>query len=419
MTSPTSNNQAWSADIVVIGGGAAGYFAAIHAAEAAPRAKVMIVEKGKDVLTKVRISGGGRCNVTHACFEPNQLVKSYPRGNKELRGPFHNWQPTNTIEWFQEHGVELKTEEDGRMFPTTDSSETIIDCLATAARKAGVQVNTNTGIKSLEKTEQGFALTTQAGPVLHCRRLLVATGGMKPGGLTKSLETLGHTITALAPSLFTFHIKDPRISELPGLATQVTATIPKAKLQTEGPALITHWGLSGPAILRLSAWGARWIQERGYRFEVFINWTGEHSRDKVLSQFKNRKETEGKKQIANRALYKIPRRLWASLLKAAEISDSLTWAQASGQHLKNLAGQLTECRFQVTGKTMNKEEFVTCGGINLKEVHFKTMESRKVSGLHFAGEVLDIDGITGGFNFQAAWTTGRAAGLAMGEGVSE
>ncbi|MDA7916580.1 aminoacetone oxidase family FAD-binding enzyme, partial [Verrucomicrobia bacterium] len=334
-----------------------------------------------------------------------------------LRGPFHQWQPTNTIEWFESRGVKLKTEEDGRMFPTTDSSETIIDCLTSAADKAGIKVHKSTGVKWVKKTDSGFEITTQANTVLHCRKLLIATGGMRTGPLMTAIQDMGHTITALAPSLFTFHIKDTRIKELPGLATNIIATIPEAKLTTEGPALITHWGLSGPAILRLSSLGARWIQERDYRFSIMINWTGQHSLNDLMDDFKKRKVSEGKQQLSKQPLFKIPRRLWASLLNAANIPESLAWAHASNQHIKDLVNQLAEGRFNVTGKTMNKEEFVTCGGVSLKEINFKNSESKAVPGLHFAGEVLDIDGITGGFNFQAAWTTGRAAGIAMADGL--
>jgi len=404
-------------DIAIIGAGAAGYFAAIHAAEAAPDARVVILEKGREVLSKVRISGGGRCNVTHACFEPSELIKRYPRGAKELRGPFHQWQPSNTIEWFESRGVKLKTEEDGRMFPTTDSSESIIDCLTREADRHRVQVVRQVQVNEITKKDEGFELTLQDGNRIRAGRLLIATGGMKPGKLLDSIQALGHTITPLAPSLFTFHIKDPVVQDLQGLATEILASIPDAKLEATGPALITHWGLSGPAILRLSAWGARWIQERGYRFDVVINWTGGVSLQDVMSDFKRRKQEEGKRQIHNRPLFNLPRRLWERLLDVAGIADTLTWAQASGEHLKSLATRLAECRLEVNGKTMNKEEFVTCGGISLKEVHFKTMESRIVPRLHFAGEVLDIDGITGGFNFQAAWTTGRTAGLAMADGL--
>ena len=403
-------------DVIVIGGGAAGFFAAIHCAEANPNLKVRILEKGRRVLTKVLISGGGRCNVTHSCFVPRELVQRYPRGSRELLGPFHSWQPQDTIDWFESRGVAIKTEDDGRMFPTTDRSETIADCLVEAARSAGVYVETETGVAAIKHDDDAFVLVLTDDRKLISARVMLATGGLKPDAIHDSLLSLGHTIQPLAPSLFTFHVADPRINDLPGLSVEnVSARIPETKLSESGPALITHWGLSGPAILKLSAWGARELAERHYRFPLQINWISQDT-EHVVADFKRQKQTAGRKHIANTPRFDLPRRLWERLVNAAEIPTHQTWGQIDNRGMTRLAEQITAGKFDVTGKSMNKEEFVTCGGVTLKEVNFKTMESRIVPGLHFGGEILDIDAVTGGFNFQAAWTTGRLAGLAMAEG---
>lgn len=411
-----------------MGGGAAGMFAAITCAEANPQARVVVLEKGTSLLAKVRVSGGGRCNVTHACFEPKELVKQYPRGGRELLGPFHSFQPRDTVAWFQARGVELKTEDDGRMFPVTDSSQTIVDCLLDSARRAGVEVRMGVGLAKCGEqpaplaagahgmtrpTKTGFKLTLTDGSSLTCSRLLIAAGGLKPGPIVDIIQGFGHTISPLAPSLFTFHIKDSRLEGLPGVSVPAAeASIPGAEFVQRGPALITHWGLSGPAILKLSAWAARWAQEKNYQFTVRINWVG-LSADAVRARLDEARRANASKLIRNVAINELSGRLWERLVAAAGITDRTQWSQLRREHAQALANQLTACDLPVTGKSMFKEEFVTCGGVALRELNFKTMESRLVSGLHFAGEVLDIDGVTGGFNFQAAWTGGRLAGLAM------
>lgn len=406
---------------MVVGGGAAGIFAAITTAETNPHRRVIVLEKGTSLLAKVRISGGGRCNVTHACFDPKQLVKNYPRGSRELLGPFHRWQPRDTVAWFESRGVPLKTEDDGRMFPVTDSSQTIIDCLMNAARQAGVEIQTGVGVERAvaitagNQTGPAFELLLSNSQRLRCSRLLIATGGLKPGPTLELLKSFGHEITPLAPSLFTLHVKDARIEGLPGLSVPLAeASIPGTKFVHRGPLLITHWGLSGPAILKLSAWAARWAQEQNYQFTVAINWTGQ-SVDKVDHAMQQARQGNTIRQVRNTPLLDLPSRLWVQLTEAAGIHGLTSWSQLRREQAIALLQQLTACELPVTGKSMFKEEFVTCGGVSLKEIHFKTMESRRVQGLHFAGEVLDLDGVTGGFNFQAAWTTGRLAGLAMAE----
>jgi len=404
--------------VVVIGGGAAGFFAAITCAEALAQSgggQVIIHEATSQTLAKVRISGGGRCNVTNACFEPRELSKRYPRGSRELIGPLAKWGPRETVAWFAERGVALKAEEDGRMFPVTDNSETIVECLRSAAEKAGVQVNTARRIVSAEhRPEGGFLLGLYGGGQLRCDRLLIATGGNADSGGMAMARSLGHTIETPVPSLFTFKIEDPRLAALSGLASpkagvQVTGT----KLKEEGPLLITHWGMSGPAILRLSAWGARELANLDYRFTLRVNWVPDRNREAVQRELGVARQANPKKQLATWCPLPVPLRLWEKLIVAAGLRPDAIWTGVSNDFLAALSRQLTEAEFQVLGKATNKEEFVTCGGVRLAEVDFKTMESKLCPGLHFAGEVLDIDGITGGFNFQAAWTTGHLAGLAL------
>ena len=405
--------------IAVIGGGAAGYFAAITAAEANPAAQVTIYEQSKRTLQKVKISGGGRCNVTHHCFDPKDLATRYPRGSRELRAAFHRWQPQDTIRWFAERGVKIKTEPDGRMFPTTDDSQTIIDCFHQAAQAAGVKLRKECSVKSLSTLHSllhthSFSLHLSNGETVKAERVLIATGSLKASPLTRALEALGHTIEALAPSLFAFNLADKRTHGLAGLSVQqahvTLAASKKARTQT-GPILITHRGLSGPAILKLSAWEARALQSENYHFEISINWLGQVSENQVREQFNRLRK--GKTQVKSKVFEQLPRRLWERLIETASISDDTKWAQLPKDQETALIRELTAGRYQVQGKTTNKDEFVTCGGIRLKEVNFKTMESKLTPGLHFAGECLDIDGITGGFNFQAAWTCGRIAGLSM------
>ena len=409
-------NQTANLRVVVVGGGAAGFFGAITCAEAlGGRGSVTILERGANVLQKVKVSGGGRCNVTHSCFEPKALAKRYPRGGPALIGAFHRFQAADTVKWFESRGVELKTEADGRMFPTTDQSQTIINCLTNAARAAGVELRTNCGVERVERrSEGGFRLWLSAGASLDCDVLLLATGGAKAADTLAA--SLGHTIEPPVPSLFTFHIADKRLEGLSGLAVErATVSAVGTKLKETGPVLITHWGLSGPGILRLSAWGARELAAVNYQFKLRVNWLPDHHFDSVIALAQAQRGLTGARQVQNVALAGLPSRLWERLVATAGIAPQTQWAGLNKTQLHALARLLVESEFAVTGKSMNKEEFVTCGGVRLGEVDFKTMESRVCPGLYFAGELLDIDGITGGFNFQAAWTTGWHAGNAMAQ----
>lgn len=395
------------ADVIVIGGGAAGFFTAINAAEANRELKILILERGKEVLTKVKISGGGRCNVTHAEFLPKELTQNYPRGEKELLGPFHTFMTGDTIEWFEKRGVELKIEADGRMFPVSNSSQTIIDCFLYETKSLGVEVLLNQSVKHIQKEDELFIVTT-ASEEFSAKKIVVATGSNPK--IWKLLEGLGHTIIPAVPSLFTFNIKDSRIIDLPGLSTQATVKVLDAKqkilLESNGPLLITHWGMSGPAILKLSAWGARILEPLKYQFEIEVNWLDIYSEEEVLRDLKSLKSEYGKQTLLKYSQFDLPKRLWQNLLMAAGINESLTWAEATRENLYNIANQLIASVFEVNGKSTFKEEFVTAGGVDLREVNFKTFESRICKDLFFAGEVLDIDAITGGFNFQNAWTSG-------------
>ena len=395
------------ADVIIIGGGAAGFFTAINTAEKNPEQKIILLERGKEVLTKVKISGGGRCNVTHAEFIPKDLTLNYPRGEKELLGPFHTFMTGDTIDWFEKRGVELKIEEDGRMFPVSNSSQTIIDCFLLETRRLGVEVLLNQSVKEIQKVEDCFYISTTSDN-FSAEKIVVATGSNPK--IWKLLESLGHSIIPAVPSLFTFNIKDSRIIDLPGLSTNASVKIldanGKTSLENHGPLLITHWGMSGPAILKLSAWGARVLEPLKYQFNIEINWLENSSEEEILEELKVFKSTFGKQTLIKYAQFDLPKRLWQNLLKASGINQTLTWAEATRENLQNIANQLTAGVFQVEGKSTFKEEFVTAGGVDLKEVNFKTFESRICKNLYFAGEVLNIDAVTGGFNFQNAWTGG-------------
>ncbi|MGB7085738.1 MAG: NAD(P)/FAD-dependent oxidoreductase [Phormidesmis sp.] len=407
-------------DIAVVGGGAAGFFGAIAAACASPQSRVTLYEAGPKPLAKVRISGGGRCNVTHHCFEPARLVQHYPRGAKALRGAFSRFQPKDTIAWFAQRGVALKSEADGRMFPTTNDSATIVECLSGAARQAGVTIKTRSPIASVERSDRGFhlQLKRQADGYVRCDRLLLATGSSPVGH--RLAASLGHTLEPTVPSLFTFNISDKRLHQLSGVAVN-SATVQlklegaKKPLVQTGPLLITHWGLSGPAVLKLSAWGARQLHEQRYQAQIIVNWLPDFSQEQVRAELQRVKAESSKRAIATYSPYPtLSKRLWQYLLSRIEIDPTLTWANLSKKQLNQLVQTLCQSRYAVTGKGTFKDEFVTCGGVRLKEADFKTMESRCCEGLYLAGEILDIDGITGGFNFQSAWTTGWIAGQAMG-----
>ncbi|WP_264560158.1 NAD(P)/FAD-dependent oxidoreductase [Flavobacterium sp. N2270] len=390
-------------DIIIVGGGAAGFFTAINIAEKNKHLKVAILERGKEVLSKVRISGGGRCNVTHACFVPNDLVKFYPRGEKELRGPFHQFCSGDTIEWFENHGVALKIEEDGRMFPESNSSQTIIDCFTDNVHKLGIQVLTGQSVQSLFKTEEFWKVETNK-ETFACKKLIISAGSNPK--VWEMLSELGHTIIPPVPSLFTFNIKDPRIKDLMGLSAFASVKVKGSKLSASGPLLITHWGMSGPGILRLSAWGARELADKNYQFALLVNWLNDIGLEEAVDVLKNLKEEHTKKTIIKKSPFEFPNRLWESLVLASGISEETKWADLSKKQINQLAEQLTNGVFQVNGKSTFKEEFVTAGGVDLKEINFKTMESKLLPNLYLAGEVLNIDAITGGFNFQNAWTGG-------------
>lgn len=401
--------------VVVIGGGAAGFFAAITCAEANPDFNVTILEKSPQFLYKVKISGGGRCNVTHACFEPKQLVKNYPRGEKQLLGPFTRFNPSNTIEWFENRDVKLKAEEDGRMFPSTDSSQTIIDCFLREAKRLNIKIETLIGVDDLvpPASNKKWQVTTNQKDIVEADAVIVTTGSSSR--MWNILEKLGHKLVPAVPSLFTFNIKDEKIKGLEGLSVeQVQVTVPSnQKLNATGPLLITHWGMSGPAILRLSAWGARDLAATNHQFEIAVNWINKDAAE-VKDTLKFFKQNHPKKNVAANSLFSIPRRLWERLVSANAVNTNLNFADLSNKQIELLAAAFTASRFSVNGKSTYKDEFVTAGGIALNEIDFKSMQSKKLPGLFLAGEVLDVDAITGGFNFQAAWTTGWIVGTSVG-----
>lgn len=390
--------------IGVIGGGAAGFFFAINVLENRNDIAVDILEKSPKLLEKVRISGGGRCNVTHACFDPKILVKNYPRGEKELISPFYQFQPKQLIEWFENRGVKIKTEADGRMFPTTDDSFTIVDCLYQSAKNAGASIQTLCGVDEIQKHQDSWSVKTNTGKTLEYDALFIATGSA--ARMWDILSTLGHSIVPPVPSLFTFKIKDSRIADLMGVSVPAAeVSIPTLKLKERGAVLITHWGLSGPAILRLSAWGARELASVNHQGNLIVNWTGYFTKSTVLEELKNEKIQHPKKLVISSKAFDIPTRLWISLCRYSEIDETQIFADVTHKKLDRLAESLTQSSFQILGKSTNKDEFVTAGGVNLKDVDMKTMQSKFHKNLFFGGEVLNIDAITGGFNFQAAWTT--------------
>ncbi|MBW4535004.1 MAG: NAD(P)/FAD-dependent oxidoreductase [Pleurocapsa minor HA4230-MV1] len=406
-------------NVIVIGGGAAGFFGAIACAEANPQLKVTLIEAGNKPLAKVRISGGGRCNVTHHCFEPARLVANYPRGGKALRGAFSRFQPQDTVQWYESRGVKLKTEADGRMFPITDSSETIINCLMRAADRAGVELCTGVGVKTVkhyqdEGQQNYFQVELKNERVMKCDRLLIATGSNPLG--YRWAKNLGHKIEPAVPSLFTFNVRDSRLEGLAGVSVsnaQVKLGTGKNKLEQTGALLITHWGVSGPAILKLSAWGARSLFDFKYNSPLQINWLPESNQEDLSQLLTALKQTNPQKKIVNYCPVELPKRLWQSLIKYVEINPNKVWSEISKKELNKLVAEIVQGQYEIKGKGVFKDEFVTCGGVSLKEVNFKTMESKKCPGLYFAGEILDIDGVTGGFNFQSAWTTSWLAGQAI------
>lgn len=409
-------------DLVVIGGGAAGFFAALSAVEARPALRVLILEKSDKLLAKVRISGGGRCNLTHACFDPAQLVEFYPRGSQELRGPFTRFQPKDTITWFESHGVPLKTESDGRIFPKSDRSDTVIDCLVSEAEKHRIQIRLRCSIQKIVCHPERFELILEGGDSIRSRKILLATGSLT-GQVSRLITSLGHTVQPPVPSLFSFSIQDQSLDGMAGVAVADVELVLRfnpgikisspGRLVTRGPVLVTHWGLSGPAVLRLSAWGARLLAQSGYQATLQVNWLPGPPIETILSLLIDQRQRYPRRLALDRDPGgRIPERLWKRLAIRAALDHDLTWDQLSNYQIHRWAETLTHCLYQIHAKGPFKDEFVTCGGITLKEIKFKTMESRILPGLYFAGEILDIDGLTGGFNFQAAWTTGWLAGQA-------
>ncbi len=410
-------------DLITIGGGAAGFFGAItHAQEGG--GSTLILERSNEVLGKVKISGGGRCNVTHDCPDPKAFSAHYPRGEKALIGPLHGWGAEDTVRWFSERGVRLKTEEDGRIFPRTDRSQTVIDCLTREAKKAGVRVRTRAGVNAMNVIEMRegvkdgehgprFELILDDGERLQARRLLLATGGTRLAAGARLAASAGHRLERAVPSLFTFKINDRRIKGLPGVSVpEVACAIEgtRTRWKATGPLLITHWGVSGPGILRLSAWGARELAAIDYRFTLVVDWLPGMD---VAARIRQCRQTWGGRQLKTQSPFEgLSKRLWERFLEAADLEAGQVWSRVSREEAKRLERQLTEAQFEVQGKSLNKDEFVTCGGVALPEIDLKTMESRLCPGLYFAGEVIDVDGLTGGFNFQNAWTTGYHAGVA-------
>jgi predicted Rossmann fold flavoprotein len=404
-----------SFDIAIVGGGAAGFFAAIRAAALKPAASIIILEKTGNLLSKVKVSGGGRCNVTHDCLQASRLVQHYPRGGKTLKKLFTHFDVRDTIDWFESRGVKLKVEADGRMFPQTDSSQTIIDCFLREAEKAGIQIKTNYGVERLEKTAGGFLLQGRKGETIAAKKVLVASGGHPNPAAYSWLEETGHQIKAPIPSLFTFNTPGNPLRNLAGVSVPLgQVRIEGTKLQYEGPVLITHWGFSGPAVLKLSAFGAEWIHAQQYRFAIQVRWVEEAREEVLRSQLQDYQGAHPKRLVHGHPLF-LPQRLWQHLCVQAEISEELRWGELPKKKLNKLLEGLYRDRHEVKGKTTFKEEFVSCGGVLLDELQLPRMESRLCPGLYFAGEVLNVDGITGGFNFQHAWTSGWLAGGSMAE----
>lgn len=388
-------------DFIIIGGGAAGFFTAINLAEKYPEYRITILEKSSKLLDKVRISGGGRCNVTHACWEPKELIKYYPRGNKELLGPFHRFMCGDMVAWLEQRGIEVKIEDDGRIFPISNKSQTIIDCFLDLANKFKIEICLSEGLQNFEKKEF-FQITTTKDRIINCKKLVIATGGSK--SIWNLLDLKNIAISTPVPSLFTFNIKHPIINDLPGVAIENgLVEIAENKLITSGPILITHWGLSGPGILKLSSWAALLLNKLNYNFEIKVNWVNA-SIDEVNQKLLKQKEKYGKEKLVNDNIFKLPKRLWKNILIYLKL-ETKNWADLSKKEINDLTYCLSACVFQVDGKSVNKDEFVTSGGIELNQINFKTMECKNISDLYFAGEILNIDALTGGFNFQAAWTT--------------
>ncbi|HEY8934307.1 MAG TPA: NAD(P)/FAD-dependent oxidoreductase [Cyclobacteriaceae bacterium] len=399
-------------DLIVIGGGAAGFFGAICTAEKKPGLKVLILEKTTKLLSKVRVSGGGRCNVTNNCFEASALSRHYPRGEKPLKQLFKSFQARDTVEWFQSKGVTIVAEEDGRMFPITDSSQTIIDCFLAEANRLKIQIEINEGVVALKKEEELFSVITQSETTYRTKKILVATGGHANPNAYQFLDSLGHTIIKPIPSLFTFNDSIKDFKDLMGVAVQhAEVKIAGTKLSQTGPVLITHWGLSGPAVIKLSAWAAEHLHQLNYNFTALVSWIGSYKEDDIREYLLNYKKDHGKQKVFSNPLFGLPQRLWLRLVSLAEIEETKIWAELPQKNINKLMEFMIRCSFQIRGKTTFKDEFVTCGGVDLKEINLETMESKLIKNIFFAGEVTNVDGETGGYNFQAAWTTAYVASL--------
>lgn len=394
-------------DLIVIGGGAAGFFGAINLAEINKGAQILILEKSTKLLTKVKVSGGGRCNVTHQCVSPAELSQHYPRGQKQLKNIFHQFQATDTIAWFKKYGVDIKTEADGRMFPTTNNSQTIIDCFLGLAKKYNIEIKLSEEVERIEKDANRFTIYTNE--KYHAKKILVTTGGYNKPENYGWLKNLGHEIIKPIPSLFTFNNPEKQFATLMGVAVpQAEVRIAGTKFSQQGAVLITHWGLSGPAVIKLSAWAAVYLHQNNYTFTALVNWTGE-SELNVRKHLMNLKQQNSKKTINTSPQFALPKRLWEALCVQAGVEEGKIWAEIPNKIVNRLIELLYACPFAIKGKTTFKEEFVTCGGVSLTDIDLSTLESKKVRGLYFAGEVLDVDGETGGFNFQAAWSTAWVA----------
>jgi predicted Rossmann fold flavoprotein len=395
---------------MVIGGGAAGFFGAIHAAEMKPGLKVLILEKSTKLLAKVKVSGGGRCNVTHDCFDPIKLSHHYPRGKKQLSAVFKTYQAKETVAWFKSKGVDLKTEEDGRMFPVTDDSQTIVDCFMREALRLKIKIEMAEEVERVVKDEKGFQINSRTGKNYFARYVLVAAGGGPKREAYNWIEAMGHSIISPIPSLFTFNDSGNNFKDLMGIAVpDAEVRIAGTKFSNTGPILITHWGLSGPAVIKLSAWSAEYLHQIHYQFTALVNWLGDMNEEDLRSFFASHKIAKGKQKVVSNPLFTLPQRLWIRMCELADITDNKIWGELPQKNLNKLIELLIRCPFPIKGKTTFKEEFVTCGGVDLKDVDLATMQSKKMPGIFFAGEVLNIDGETGGFNFQSAWSTAYLA----------
>jgi hypothetical protein len=404
-------------DLIVVGGGASGFFGAIQAAEMKPGLQILLLEKSTKLLAKVRISGGGRCNVTHNCFDPIQLAYHYPRGEKQLKSMFKTFQARQVVEWFESKGVELKAEEDGRMFPVTDDSQTIIDCFLYEAQNHKIRIELGAGVTEVRRDDDLYSVSTQQGRMFFGKKILIATGGNPGMDSYRWIEALGHRIIPPIPSLFTFNDREKAFADLMGIAVpDAEVRIEGTKFSQRGAVLITHWGLSGPAVIKLSAWSAEYLHGQHYSFRALVSWVGSVKEDALRATLSDHKQQRGRQKVFTNPLFSIPQRLWERLCDLAGIEEQKIWTELPNKNFNRLIEFLIRCPFDIKGKTTFKEEFVTCGGVDLKEINPETMESRNMKNVFFAGEVLHIDGETGGFNFQAAWTTAFLAAKGITSG---